>query len=402
MQYPLFLVEDKFYALHEGLSELDLLTQFSQNLKTIQNLTTTHFTDFEQLITEYLHAGVKIFGMETGIVSRISDQEYFICNAITPGDAIKHGDIFELEGTYCREVVKSSQTLGFPHVGSMDELKEHPVYQNMKLESYISAPIYKDHKIFGTLNFSSTQIRSHGFSEYERELITMMASAIGSFLMFKEKEQMLENINTRVKKLTAFVAHDLRNPLGNIASLADLIPMLDKEESGEYLEAIKTSSIQALEIVHTILEAAILGDGKVAIHKDQYDINEIIQESLTLYKDRFSESGLSFNFQSISVEKLVDKERISQVFSNLISNSIKYAKKGSCIELSIKLSAQEEFQFLIENEMSQEATKIQPGGVTEESSLGFGLEIVNEVLKLHGSELKIETNNERYKASFSL
>lgn len=175
MKYPEFVENEKFNSLHDNLSEVELLRKFSENLKVIHTLTTSHYTDFNQLIKEYLEAGVKIFGMDIGIVSNIQGQDYFVCDAVTPDNSLGEGDKFELEGTYCREVVKSLKVIGLPHVGSLEEMKSHPVYQNMKLESYISAPIFKEGKIFGTLNFSSTKIRDFGFSEQERDLISMMA-----------------------------------------------------------------------------------------------------------------------------------------------------------------------------------------------------------------------------------
>ena len=120
--------------------------------------------------------------MQTGIVSHITDdKDYIIKDVISPLDVIHPDDVYPLEGTYCREVYKSHKTLGFPHVGEMHELKEHPVYVNLRLEAYISAPIYVHDTIYGTLNFTSTEPRTYGFSEHEHDLISMMAQSIGNF-----------------------------------------------------------------------------------------------------------------------------------------------------------------------------------------------------------------------------
>lgn len=191
MQYPKFINENDFLRLHDGLSEIELLKQFSSNLKLIHKLTTSHYSDFKLLIKDYLEAGLKIFDMEIGIVSKVDGQDYIICDAISPDNSLSQGDKFQVEGTYCREVISTGKVVGFPHVGNIEEMKNHPVYQNMKLESYISAPIYKDDIIFGTLNFSSTKIRTHGFTELEKELIEMMANSIETFLLLREKEEKL-------------------------------------------------------------------------------------------------------------------------------------------------------------------------------------------------------------------
>ncbi|WP_127716794.1 GAF domain-containing sensor histidine kinase [Halobacteriovorax sp. HLS] len=401
MKYPKFINEEEYLSLHEGQSELELLKKFSSNLKLIHRLTTKNYTDLNLLIKEYLEVGVKIFSMEIGIVSKIDGEEYTICDVISPGDTLISGDKFELQGTYCREVIRSNSILGFPHVGKMDEMKSHPVYQNMKLESYLSAPIYKNNIIFGTLNFSSTSIRENGFSEYEKELISMLASSIGSFLVLKDKEEKLENAYKRIRKLTGYVAHDLRTPLGSIISIVDIFPDLDEDEKFEMLEELKKAASSGLEIVHSILEVSIVGDGKVSLDRDSFILSDIVNESIKENERRFKAASLSFVKSFDSSLVLVDKERIMQVFANLISNSLKYSKENSVVTISIK-NDKGLTTFEIQNQVDEKKVSFSPRGVTESSSIGFGIEIISEILSLHSSELKIRKNEDIYIASFSL
>ncbi|MDX1296337.1 MAG: histidine kinase, partial [Sulfurimonadaceae bacterium] len=152
MQYPDFVDNDTYFRLDRSTSEHEQLTAMTNNLKKVHNLTTRHYDDFEELIAAYLRAGIDIFQMQTGIVSHINEEkQYIIKDVVTPLVEILHkNDVFELDGTYCREVAKSGRTLGFPHVGEMEALNSHPVYQNLKLESYISAPIYVRDTLYGT------------------------------------------------------------------------------------------------------------------------------------------------------------------------------------------------------------------------------------------------------------
>lgn len=402
MEYPKFIDEIKFLKLHKDLSEIDLLKQFSSNLKQIHKLTTSHYTNFDTLIMDYLKAGLSIFSMDIGIVSEILESDYIICNALSPDNSLSKGDKFELAGTYCREVIHTGKIIGFPHVGAIEQMKNHPVYQNMKLESYISAPIFKNDIIFGTLNFSSTKIREHGFSEYEKELIGMMASSIGSFLLLKDKEARLENSNKRIRTLTGYVAHDLRSPLGTISALVDLIKESEDEEKDELLNQIKVISNKSLELAHTILEAAILGKGKLNIEKECHYLDEIILDSLEDYSEKFKESGLVVNSKLIASKIFVDKERLLQVFSNIFSNMIKYAVPGSTVKIEI-IDQKNKYRVIFENEINEK--KVIEGygkNVSETGSIGFGLEIIREVLKLHESELSIDSKDNVYKSYFDI
>ncbi|MCP4915096.1 MAG: GAF domain-containing sensor histidine kinase [Oligoflexia bacterium] len=399
MKYPEFIKVEKFNSLHDNMSEVELLRKFSENLKVIHTLTTSHYTDFNQLIKEYLEAGLKIFDMDIGIVSNIQGQDYLVCDAVTPDNSLGEGDKFELEGTYCREVVKSQQVIGFPHVGSLEEMKSHPVYQNMKLESYLSAPIFKEGKIFGTLNFSSTRVREFGFSEQERDLISMMASSIGSFLLLREKEENIENSYQRIRKLTAYVAHDLRSPLGNILSIAEIMPELEEDERNEFLEVIKNSSQKSMEIVKTILEAAILGEGKITLEKRKVSFEKIFKEVEREFQSKLGNLKIETKFDSGVLE--LDRERMIQVISNLLSNAIKYSKEGSVISINSKKENGKVY-FEMKNIVDDELVKNKIVGSSEESSIGFGLEIVNEILALHDSKLETKTESGIYIASFLL
>jgi len=397
MKYPKFVNDETFYSLHDGLKEVDLLKQFASNLKTIHNLTTKHYQDFDSLIKEYLIAGSRIFNLEFGIVSNINGEEYLVCDAVSPENVLEPGAIFELEGTYCREVIYTKRVIGFPHVGSIEEMKGHPVYINMKLESYISAPIFKGSEIFGTLNFSSTRIRRNGFSEYERELISMMANAIGSFLLLKDREEKLASANTRIKKLTGFVAHDLRTPLGNIVGLAALIPDLDKSEAGEMSKEIIKISSESMEMVQTILESAILGEGSLQLEKGLGLLGEEFKKSLNHHSTAIEAAKINFDIQDDRTQVSFDEKRMSQVFNNLVGNCCKYTKSGTTVEVDI--SKQGEFVFfkmssIINNENKQGDENFLM------RSYGLGNEIIDQVLKLHSSQLQIENDGERYIASF--
>ncbi len=400
MKYPKFVKDNEFYKIHEGLTDLELNQMFSSNLKLLHKLTTSHYDELNTLIHDYLEVGVKVFGMDIGIVSDIKGNEYIVCDAITPDKSISPGDVFELGGTYCREVIDSGEVIGFPHVGSINEMKNHPVYVNMKLESYISAPIYKNEKIFGTLNFSSTKIRENGFSEFEREFISMMANSIGTFLKLKDKEEELENSYERIRKLTGFVAHDSRTPLGNILSLCERLEDAQGKEREEYIEMIKNCSEKGLEIVYSILQAAIVDRGKLKVEKEKLNLKNLILTTLGEYTNHFDKKSLKLEKKIPDVYVEIDKERMMQVFANLFSNVAKYSKAHSKVEISLK-TKKEKVEFSIANIIDEQKNQ-KDLDVTEAGSIGYGMEIIQELLKVHGSKLKVELLEDKYSSSFEL
>ena len=162
------------------------LQSFSTNLKHLHRINTTEYENFEALFADCLVTGCEIFGLSTGIVSYVRDGNYTI-QAIQTDLPIESGAEFDLKDTYCTAVVKDRSTIAYAHVGDIEAMQVHPVYQNLKLESYIGTPIWVRGKIYGTLNFSDTKVRKD-FQPQERELIELMAQSIGRFIEAWETE----------------------------------------------------------------------------------------------------------------------------------------------------------------------------------------------------------------------
>ncbi len=404
MENRKFIDNELYFKSQNNLTKIDQMTKMSENLKLIHKITTSNYTDFNSLINSYLKAGLEIFDMEIGIVSKISGEDYIVCDASSPGNAIKEGDVFPLKDTYCYDVFLSKKVVGIPEVGKDEKMKGHPVYQNMKLEAYISAPIYVRETFFGTLNFTSTLAREIGFSEYEEEFISMMANSIGSFLELKEKEEGLLKANQRFKKLIGFVAHDLRSPLGAIYSMVELFDSLDSdEERAEVLSLMKESTEKSLNIVHNILETIIVTSGRIKLEKSNVSLAKILDKVITEFTDKYSQKQLVLNIvKKDTCDLEADSERMYQVFYNLFSNVYKYALPGSEVKLSLTNSSNMTYNFELVNKIDRSKIKIREVGTLEDQSIGLGLELVEEFLNLHNSTLKIKQKGDKFISSFIL
>lgn len=180
----------------------EVLKNFSANLKHLHRINTTEYENFETLFADCLETGCQIFGLSTGIVSHVRDCTYTIL-AVETDLSLERGAEFVLKDTYCTTVVKERRTVAYTHVGKVETLQTHPVYQNLKLESYIGTPIFVRGKIYGTLNFSDTKIRQENFQPQERELIELMAQSIGRFVEAWETETERQQAETALRESEA-------------------------------------------------------------------------------------------------------------------------------------------------------------------------------------------------------
>ena len=404
MTYPEFLEDKQFIKMDSSIPENEQLRAMLSNLTRVHLLTANKFDSFDELIREYLTCGTCIFGMETGIVSKVDDTNiYHVLDIISPLEALQKGQEFPLEDTYCREVVKTRTVLGFPQVGDLDYMNCHPVYQNLKLEAYLSSPIYVGDELFGTLNFTSVNIRKNGFSQNEHDLILLMANSIGNYILLRSKEERLVELNDKMRRFVGFVAHDLRNPIGGIIGLSRLANRNLNNETKllKMLPKITETAETALELVNNILNNAALSTGKLSLEKESVDIDKVISKAKGAVSDFTSESNISIELElQPNIAVICDPRRIQQAIVNLLINAIKYSPKGTAV--NITMAVDESYcRVTIKNEIAlNNSVDSSISGIYE--SIGFGIEIVDTILKVHNAELNIIQNDNSYTASFNL
>jgi len=164
------------------------LERFSSSIKQLHRIATTQYDNIDDLLSSYLKAGKKIFGLPTGIISRIEGNTYKVLATVSDFDFLESGMEFELKDTYCNQVIETNTTIAFSSATEIAGKNIHPIIPIEYFESYISAPIYVGGEIYGTLNFSSPKKKNSPFLAYEYEIIELMAESIGQFIVFQKSE----------------------------------------------------------------------------------------------------------------------------------------------------------------------------------------------------------------------
>ncbi|RZF21456.1 response regulator [Halobacteriovorax vibrionivorans] len=198
----------------EMSSELTISNKFSIMMEEIQSLNVgvrgNPFDHFQK----FLEKGTAVLDLEYGIISHIQDGIYKVIEVTGPDEQITVGFEAEVENTYCAEVLSRKETVVFSNVDMHPKMCSHPVYVNMKLESYIGAPIIVKGKVFGTLNYSSRIIRKSGFSKEEVKFVEILSQLIAKKI---ETWQAVE------EKQEAF--EELQNSFNRFQTLAELLPV---------------------------------------------------------------------------------------------------------------------------------------------------------------------------------
>ena len=179
--------------------EIDERTQTENTLRALHEITSAHKLPFHDRLRALLVNGCRQFNLPIGILARIEGEIYEVIEAISPNESIVPGTVFELGNTYCRETVKADGPIGFEHAAHSD-WKNHPCYQEFKLETYLGIPVVAGSEIYGTLNFSSPDPRSSRFTGNDVEVLRLMAQWLGSEIYRQQTEQALKQERDKVQR----------------------------------------------------------------------------------------------------------------------------------------------------------------------------------------------------------
>ena len=188
-------------ALRRGACETphdpDALKAFSTLLTQLHRLTTQSYDETEALLQDFVETGCEIFGLPTGIVSQIDGGTYTIRAVHTAAGSFEAGVQFDLADSYCQWVVQEERVVAH---ATADAALGHPAYIEPPMASYISAPIWVDGQMYGTLNFSGESPRERNFAPEERDIIEVMAQSIGQFLERRKAQRAYQRAEARLSR----------------------------------------------------------------------------------------------------------------------------------------------------------------------------------------------------------
>ncbi|MBZ8181254.1 PAS domain-containing protein [Oscillatoria salina] len=177
------------------------LENFSKNLKELHRLNTTDYSDFNQLSADYLQTGCKILGFTTGVISKVTGNICKIEAVASEQECFQPQQEFDFSNTFCAEVVKQGKSVAYSHPINSPSLWQHPVNKDLQIQSYLGTPIWVNERIYGTLNFSSPEVRKQYFNIHEREFIELMAESLGKYILALDTENKRKKAEEETKLL---------------------------------------------------------------------------------------------------------------------------------------------------------------------------------------------------------
>ena len=148
---------------------------------------------------------------------------------------------------------------------------------------------------------------------------------------YEEKTDKAEKASRMKSLFLANMSHEIRTPLNAIEGFARIMAETDSaDERMKYMEIVESNNLRLLALIDEILDLSRVEAGELSIKKSMTDLNEMCRSMQNIFKFRCPDSvALQWSRPNMNVTLNTDANRVTQVFSNLISNALKHTTKGS-------------------------------------------------------------------------
>lgn len=398
-------LEDRLLRQNQDLAALNLISK-----------TLSSSMDLEKILQNTLAQVLRIMTIETGWIYLLDEERQVLRVAYShgiPDEVVQSIRELKLgEGIAGRVAVKGEPII-------IEDASEDPriyslAFKKQGIKSFASIPLYSRTRLIGVMNIGSFGKRIITPDD-ERLLVAIgvhMGTVMENILLFqqisktsnelKDAVNLVRQRNDELRTLVSTVSHDLKNPIIAINGFCERFlktarPKLDEREL-EYIEAIKESGRRMEKFVTDLLTLSAVES--LRLRKEEIDVRKLIDEiSLEMAPQIDSKNGTIVIETPLPTIK-ADRVRLTQVFSNLISNAIKYAHHERDLVASIRYRRKAGMHVFsvkdngmgIPRKHAQKVFDIfYRGYETYAEGTGIGLSIVKKAVNIMGGEVRLRS-----------
>ena len=410
------LVED--ITEKERLTNLEkCLYKISQAVNRIDNIDNL-YAEIHKIIGSLIKADnfyIALYDEQTGLLSF----PYFVDEFDDPPKPRKLGRGFTeyvlRTGQTC--LVDPEEDLRLRAMGETDLIGK-------PCEIWLGVPLKINNKTIGVIAVQDYK-NVNTYTDEEEQLLNYVSEQIAFAIDKKRNEESIKQYaaelaesNAAKDRFFSIIAHDLKSPFNGLLGLSDLLVNsyfdLTEEEIKSYIFDIYTTSKSVYGLIENLLQWSRIQTGRMNYNPREIDLCKLID---SVYSTLINSANLKIvkllTDCPDNVSVLGDEDMLRSLFQNLVANSIKFTHRGGSITIrcedegdSYKISVIDT-GIGIKEENLKKLFKIDKSftsnGTDNEKGTGLGLLICYNIVKKHGSELKVDSKlGEGTTFSFSL
>ena len=361
-------------------------------------------TDLDTFLHALLQATVETLpSVDTAVVLVRERDRLHLKAAIGFEEALPEGVSFAVGEGFAGRVAELGEPVALTDAAH-DPMVVSPLARTKGLRALYGVPLLAQGQVIGVAHIGS--VGSDEFSEEHKLLFRTMAGRAASFIskarlqarLLEASEEAREAVATR-DELLAIVSHDLRNQLGvvsNICSILEALLPKDDAKIGSALTTLQRTSVSMKRLVNDLLDTAALRSGKLSIAPEPVAVDSLMRRAYESHRSLAESVGIALAVQDDAGDTrvLCDRERIHQVFSNLIGNALRHCSKGDTVQLAAARRDDEVIFSVVDSGPGLPTgvaahlfTPYRAGVRKGKQGTGLGLYISKGIIERHGGRL---------------
>ncbi len=205
-----------------------------------------------------------------------------------------------------------------------------------------------------------------------------------------------EQANHAKDEFLAMLAHELRNPLAPIVTALQLIKLRGDGQLSKEQQVIERQVNHMVHLIEDLLDVSRIGKGKISLKKQRVDLRDAVAKAIEIASPLLDQRRHHVRVDAPPHEIAVDADegRLTQIFSNLVTNAARYTNPGGNIQIAVQEQGGEVVIQVIDDGLGIEPALlprvfelfVQGSRSSERAAggLGIGLTLVRSLVELHG------------------
>ena len=308
------------------------------------------------------------------------------------------------------DAMRTRQTLLLPDgIGGWTGLAEHPDYQRvlspLDLASILVVPLVAHERVLGALSLAMQaggRRHDESYRVLAEESAVRIALAVDSAMLYQRTRQA---VGARDETL-AVVSHDLRNPLSAIQMYMSALreePPPSAESVRELVELVQESTTLMSRIIEDLLDVASIDSGRLSLDRKVQPLQPLLEQIESMFRAAADERGIALVLERGALDRVpkvdVDRDRVVQVFGNLVNNALKFTEAGGIVNISaaqagpnVTITVTDTGMGIAPDDLAHVFDRFWHGRRrTKIRSTGLGLAIARGIVQAHGGRISVES-----------